>query len=320
MYLVCDGGGTKTEYLLFDPSGRVHGRGRTAGTNAIFVDPRTAAEAVCGGISDCLSQAGAKETDLEGICLFIPGFGKSADEVRKRFPHTALMVLGDEYNAYYGALGAPGGIAVLSGTGSFAVGRDAGGHWTKAGGWGPLFDDKGSGYHMGLLCLEKITRRFDQGVSHTALQRSALKQLEMPDIPSLRRGAYRPDFTRERIARLSYAVAEAGEAGDPDALEILDEASRCLAELAAVVAERMGTDCPPVSLTGGVSHMGSILTDRFEAALGQCLPRCTYQKPRFEPVVGAVLYVMYEIRNCGTLPETFLENLEKGMEKSHADG
>ena len=31
------------------------------------------------------------------------------------------MVLGDEYNAYYGALGEPGGIAVLSGTGSFAV-------------------------------------------------------------------------------------------------------------------------------------------------------------------------------------------------------
>ena len=127
MYLVCDGGGTKTEYLLFDPSGRVHGRSRTGGTNAIFVNPEAAAEAVCGGISACLSQAEAGESDMEGICLFIPGFGKSVDEVRKRFPHTALTVRGDEYNAYYGALGGPGGIAVLSGTGSFAVGRDAGG-------------------------------------------------------------------------------------------------------------------------------------------------------------------------------------------------
>ena len=51
MYLVCDGGGTKTEYLLFDPSGRVHGSIITGGTNAIFVNPEAAAEAVCGGFS-----------------------------------------------------------------------------------------------------------------------------------------------------------------------------------------------------------------------------------------------------------------------------
>ena len=50
MYLVCDGGGTKTEYLLFDKTGRVHGRSKTTGTNALFTDPVVAAEAVCFGI------------------------------------------------------------------------------------------------------------------------------------------------------------------------------------------------------------------------------------------------------------------------------
>ena len=129
MYLVCDGGGTKTEYMLFDLSGHIHGFSKTQGTNAIFINPDAAADAVCGGISDCLQQAGIRDTDLNEICLFIPGFKNSANAVRDRFPKTRLMVLGDEYNAYYGALGEPGGIAVLSGTGSFAVCRDKKGSW-----------------------------------------------------------------------------------------------------------------------------------------------------------------------------------------------
>lgn len=105
MYLVCDGGGTKTEYMLFDLSGHIHGFSKTQGTNAIFINPDAAADAVCGGISDCLQQAGIRDTDLNEICLFIPGFKNSANAVRDRFPKTRLMVLGDEYNAYYGALG-----------------------------------------------------------------------------------------------------------------------------------------------------------------------------------------------------------------------
>ena len=200
MYLVCDGGGTKTEYMLFDLSGHIHGFSKTQGTNAIFINPDAAADAVCGGISDCLQQAGIRDTDLNEICLFIPGFKNSANAVRDRFPKTRLMVLGDEYNAYYGALGEPGGIAVLSGTGSFAVCRDKKGSWISVGGWGPLFGDKGSGYHMGLMCLDRITQQWDRGSTNTLLQTLALKQLHMESIPSLRQGAYKPDFTREKIA------------------------------------------------------------------------------------------------------------------------
>lgn len=62
-------------------------------------------------------------------------------------------------------------------------------------------------------------------------------------------------------------MAEAAKAGDIDALGILDEASVCLADLAAAVARRVGNDELPVSLLGGTSHMGDIFTKRFESAL-----------------------------------------------------
>ena len=123
------------------------------------------------------------------------------------------MVLGDEYNAYYAGLGEPGGIAVLSGTGSFAVCRDKKGSWISVGGWGPLFGDKGSGYHMGLMCLDRITQQWDRGSPNTLLQTLALKHAAYGEYPVVKAGAYKPDFTREKIAKLSYTVAEAAKAG-----------------------------------------------------------------------------------------------------------
>lgn len=306
--------------LLFDLSGHIHGFSKTQGTNAIFINPDAAADAVCGGISDCLQQAGIRDTDLNEICLFIPGFKNSANAVRDRFPKTRLMVLGDEYNAYYGALGEPGGIAVLSGTGSFAVCRDKKGSWISVGGWGPLFGDKGSGYHMGLMCLDRITQQWDRGSTNTLLQTLALKQLHMESIPSLRQGAYKPDFTREKIAKLSYTVAEAAKAGDIDALGILDEASVCLADLAAAVARRVGNDELPVSLLGGTSHMGDIFTKRFESALKEKLPQCSYRKPMFEPIVGAALFVMYEIVGRMDSREDFLKNIQAEWGTTYVNG
>lgn len=309
-----------TTEMLFDLSGHIHGFSKTQGTNAIFINPDAAADAVCGGISDCLQQAGIRDTDLNEICLFIPGFKNSANAVRDRFPKTRLMVLGDEYNAYYGALGEPGGIAVLSGTGSFAVCRDKKGSWISVGGWGPLFGDKGSGYHMGLMCLDRITQQWDRGSTNTLLQTLALKQLHMESIPSLRQGAYKPDFTREKIAKLSYTVAEAAKAGDIDALRILDEASVCLADLAAAVARRVGNDELPVSLLGGTSHMGDIFTKRFEAALKEKLPQCSYRKPMFEPIVGAALFVMYEIVGRMDSREDFLKNIQAEWGTTYVNG
>lgn len=170
------------------------------------------------------------------------------------------------------------------------------------------------------MCLDRITQQWDRGSTNTLLQTLALKQLHMESIPSLRQGAYKPDFTREKIAKLSYTVAEAAKAGDIDALRILDEASVCLADLAAAVARRVGNDELPVSLLGGTSHMGDIFTKRFEAALKEKLPQCSYRKPMFEPIVGAALFVMYEIVGRMDSREDFLKNIQAEWGTTYVNG
>lgn len=74
LYLVCDGGGTKTDFLLFEKTGRVRGRAQGAGANANFVPPAEAAHTVYAGVMECLAQAGAAPAQVREFVLFIPGF------------------------------------------------------------------------------------------------------------------------------------------------------------------------------------------------------------------------------------------------------
>ena len=158
MYLVCDGGGTKTDFLLFDARGTVLACWRGAGTNALFCPVEAAAAVVCEGVRRCLQRAGAKPEDLRRVALFIPGFRAALPLVEAELGVRGIALQGDAESAFYGALGGTAGIVVLSGTGSFCLGRDRTGTAARAGGWGPLFGDEGSGYHIGLLCLGEITR------------------------------------------------------------------------------------------------------------------------------------------------------------------
>ena len=52
LYLVCDGGGTKTDFLLFEKTGRVRGRAQGAGANANFVPQAEAEQTVYAGVAE----------------------------------------------------------------------------------------------------------------------------------------------------------------------------------------------------------------------------------------------------------------------------
>ena len=81
LYLVCDGGGTKTDFLLFEKTGRVRGRAQGAGANANFVPPAEAAHTVYAGVMECLAQAGAAPAQVREFVLFIPGFRPALPEL-----------------------------------------------------------------------------------------------------------------------------------------------------------------------------------------------------------------------------------------------
>ena len=132
LILSVDGGGTKTEACLADTAGHVLGIGRAAGSNALSVGARQAAQAVMAAVTQAAAGADLRRISL--CQLFIPGFSQC---LPLPLPFE-VQLLGDSPNAYFGALGAPNGIVLLAGTGSFAVSYDGQGNETSIGGWGPV--------------------------------------------------------------------------------------------------------------------------------------------------------------------------------------
>ena len=67
----------------------------------------------------------------------------------------------DAVTAHLGALAGRGGAVVAVGTGAIAIGTDLGERWKRVGGWGHLWDDRGSGAWIGIEALKAAIRTHD---------------------------------------------------------------------------------------------------------------------------------------------------------------
>ena len=179
-----------------------------------------------------------------------------------------IEVLSDAQIAHLGALGNRAGVLILSGTGSIVIGRDRAGRWARAGGFGPLLGDEGSGFWLGRAWLRATTQGEDFGPVRRLIQSR--------------------DPVR-RIAALAPAVIARARRGDPRARRIVGEGQDHLAGFARDVARRLRLPAPVT-----VSWAGSVLDDAwFRAGVGRALGRAgiraRWQAPAMAPVDAAAL-------------------------------
>jgi hypothetical protein len=88
-----------------------------------------------------------------------------------------------------GARDAPG-VVIIAGTGSIVYGRNAGGEAARAGGWGHIIGDEGSGYWIGREALAAVMRAADGRGPQTQLTRNILTHFDVADISRLPRIVY----------------------------------------------------------------------------------------------------------------------------------
>jgi glucosamine kinase len=194
------------------------------------------------------------------------------------------------------AFGAGPGVVVIAGTGSIAYGRDSNGTIARAGGWGFAISDEGSAHWIGRAAVSAILRAADLSESTAeggaAFQnkdyvRAFMKAWGVTSIADLARAANSippPDF-----AALFPAVA--GSGGE-EAAQVLSQAGRELAQLAAVVIERLfakgDMDSVPVAMAGGVFRHSEVVRQVFYNELDKTHPRVEINSEIAEPVEGAL--------------------------------
>lgn len=178
------------------------------------------------------------------------------------------------------------GIALIAGTGSVAWGVDVSGREVRAGGWGYLLGDEGSGYWIGREAVRRVLRRAQQsaaGGEEDALTRVVLEHAGVAE-PTDLIGAFHDHPDRSHWAGLARPVCELATSGDAVAAALTAAAAEHLADLVLTVARAMAEPLPVV-VGGGLT--GSAVGQRVAELLqGQGLSVTLLDR---EPVLGAPL-------------------------------
>lgn len=293
LFLGVDGGGTSTDICLAAPDGRVLVSQRFGPANLVSQGVGPTIDALGAAFAKALESVGASPAAIGVAVLGLAGAGRASERASVEgwlatvLPEARCAVVSDAELVLAAGTPAGVGLAVISGTGSVALGRDASGRTVKIGGWGSAIGDPGSAYAIGSATLRSIARHADGLAPETALSDVILGALHLAagrDLAGAR-------ASTEDIAALAVAVSAAADGGDLVAQGILDEAGRDLAEQAtsAVADLDWGTSAIPCALGGGVLVHAARVRARFLRDLGGHLPRLGTVTIVERPVDGAIV-------------------------------
>jgi N-acetylglucosamine kinase-like BadF-type ATPase len=262
LFVGVDGGGSRTRALLGDGDGRVLGAGNGPPSNHYAVGVDGAMAAVAEAMAAAAAQAGLEaRPQLTAACFGLAGVNRPVDQevleraLRERAFAPRFAVVNDvELVLAAGTVGG-WGIALVAGTGSIAHGKARDGRTVRAGGWGYILGDEGSGYSIASQALHLATQTADGRASAPRILGEVLRHWSL-DVPEQLLGrVYRRDTTIGEIAALTARILPLAEEGDPAAIELCDRAASQLAQLVDAVAQPLGfepSDPPPLALAGGV--------------------------------------------------------------------
>lgn len=302
-----DAGGTKTVCQIADEHGDVLAEARRGGANLQAVGELEVEKV----LHDVMEEAiGNLDIVPRAICLGIAGVDRPDDErvvraIMKRIGYKAkVLVVNDALVAL--EAGAPGipGVVVIAGTGSIAYGRNERNEAARAGGWGYMLGDEGSGYWIGRAALRAVLRESDRRGPATLLTGLLLNYYGVARAQDLIHQVYHGTLRPAAIAALAQCVQGAFSDGDPVAIGILRGSADQLESSALSVARRLeivGSEFPFV-LSGGMFRAVPWLEEELSRRLPLASPRSRTVLLNVEPAAGAVRLALAEARGGYTVP------------------
>ncbi|GAA5117422.1 N-acetylglucosamine kinase [Pseudonocardia adelaidensis] len=234
----------------------------------------------------CAGAAGADGTESIGAMTRL--LAERVPGARVSVVHDARLVLAAE--------GLDAGVSLIAGTGSVAWGRRADGEQARAGGWGHLLGDEGSGYRVALDAVRHALDRMDAGAPPDPLTDALVASCGLADRTELIDFVYARQDKRYWAERAAVVTGLAAR-GDAAASLIVDTAADALAALATRVLGRL--DLPgPVVLGGGFA----VHQPPLQRSVRQRLAGVEVRVLTHAPAVGAV-------RLAAALPRPEMEKL-----------
>jgi glucosamine kinase len=301
-----DGGATKTLAAVLDLRERALHLGHSASSNPDAVGAAAAAASLAKAIDAALGRAGIARERLDAAVLAIAGTDTEAvaAHVRESSPGT-WVVVNDVVGAWSAATGARPGVAVISGTGSnvFGVGGPGGGvdpnprAW-RAGGWGHVLGDEGSGYWLAVRSIRAALADRECSGPETALSAAAVGFFGVDSVEALAALVYSKPLAKGEIAAFAVETARVAHAGDAVARGLYERAALELGRQVTAVIEQTGlTGEFPVGLIGSAFKAGALFVEPLAATVRRVAPEARVAVVEMAPVGGCLLLAA---RACGS--------------------
>lgn len=308
-----DGGGTKTLCVLADDGGNILGVGRGGPSNYLFCGKELAAQSVRDSIKEAFLQAGAAQRPLKGAYMcsaateiysgerHVPFFSSCIDT-------ETLTCNSDIVPVWYGAVQYKPAIISISGTGA-ATYACWDHEYKKAGGWGSLMGDEGSGYDLGHKAVQIATRVFDKREDDIEFLQAICKHYDV-ETPRGLFGVFNSGDSRSLVASATIPVFELYLKGNATAKRLLEYAADEIVLAVKTAGREAGFDSPvPLVVSGSLLHPERPLYKLVEAHFKKD-PNCVAYV-MVSPVHPAVAAAALALDACGRREES-LALLESG--------
>ncbi len=272
-----DGGGSKTEFLLFSEDGAILGRAMRGGCSPTIIGVEACADLLCDGIGELLAIH-------SGVCAVFAGCAgfytdHNGDKVKKllkkRYPQLLIECRSDIANVIRVASCEKNVLAAICGTG-VSVFISEGERLSLFTGWGYMLDRYGSGYALGRDALTAALEASSGLAPKTLLSDRVEEKLGMPITEAVGE-IYRQGVSG--VASFASSVFRAYESGDAVAREILETNAAHFAHLINAAARR----CPlvhTVIVSGGLIANHEVYAAMLKERLDPSLKMITDHHPQ----------------------------------------
>ena len=289
-----DGGATKTLAAVLDLRERHVHIGHGGSSNPDSAGAQAATDALLSATDEALGRTGVGREELGAAVLAIAGTDTEAvaAHVRARAP-SSWIVVNDVVGAWASATGAGPGVAAISGTGSnvFGVGGADGltRSW-RAGGWGHVLGDEGSGYWLALQSIRAALSDRERSGPATALGDAAAAFFQTDSVEALAQLVYWKPLTKGEIAAFAVETARVAHEGDAVALGLYERAAGELGrQIGAVIRETRLEGQFPVGLIGSAFKAGALFVEPLAAVVPEAAPEASVAVVEMAPVGGCLL-------------------------------
>lgn len=284
IYAGIDGGGTNTDAAIISDSGDTLAEFRGGATNPHSVPFKEAMLELHRVLDQLFQSEKGALSNCEGICLGMSGVDTIqerqwiADTIqdymkknrRQDAADCQVWVVSEGEIALMASIGQTHGVLCISGTGSIVYGFTPEGERYRAGGWGHLLGDEGSGYRIGQRALQAVMQSYDRILPPTELTPLLQQKLDLPNLIDLKQLVYQSGWGKTHTASIARLVIEAADAGDNVARILIADEAQLLADTAkALITRHNSFPSAPFVLSGSMFRYSALFRDTFVHKLSE---------------------------------------------------